>query len=534
MDELCRRHHVLFDDQGIVRVPFLVKGRLVVPPEINRSEIEAAFAGQPPQTAHARVREAQVIRQRVVDRTTLRYTSDYVYQVMPPVNPRELIETDIDKLAGGLYALPVPETFRYLESVSHTLEKNTAVIEGIRELFRRTSELPDLYLDGDFAALANGLSLSLAESLIDNELSIWHIPGRRFLEGWVEVPADIIPGLVPLLAQSLPGAASALPTPSAKACLRAMPTRQLHIAAGNVPEIPIVSAVRMVLTKSAGVVKCPAEATLPGAMLAVAAVAAEPDHPITQNLSIVYWPGGDESVENELFMPGAFDRIAVWGSPETIQSVQSRAAFTKTLYFNPRYGVSLIGHEAFASDLAPVVFAAAMDVMIYNQQACTSSHVQYVEGTEEQVRAYAERLVAMLNQWDQLTPTFIPPATRGQLKQLRRGKYARAQWLTNVQADEFTSGVVIMPGEFDILEHPMCRLAVIRRVDSLSAALPYLHAGVSMAGVYPEERRLALRDSIAARGVSSVLPLGQCGSVFAGMPHDGMMVLNQLVDWKVA
>jgi hypothetical protein len=233
-------------------------------------------------------------------------------------------------------------------------------------------------------------------------------------------------------------------------------------------------------------------------------------------------------------MPGAFDRIAVWGSPETIQSVQARAIFTKTLCFNPRYGVSLIGQEAFAGDLAPVVFAAAMDVMIYNQQACTSSHVQYVEGTEEQVRAYGERLVQTLNEWDQLAPPFILPAARGQVKQLRRGKYARAQWLTNAQADEFSSGVVIMPGEFDILEHPMCRLAVIRRVDSLQAVLPYLHAGVSMAGVYPEERRLALRDSIAARGVSSVLPLGQCGSVFAGMPHDGMMVLNQLVDWKVA
>ena len=534
MEELCKKYRLLSDEQGIVRVPFLIKGRLVVPPEVSRVELEAAFAGQPPHAAYARLPGAQVIRQRVIDRRTLRYTADYAYQVLPLIRPQDLIETDIDKLARGLYALSVAEILQYLEAVSQVLEKNAAVIDRVRELCRRTSELPDLYLDGDFATLAGGLSLGRAESLIDNELSIWHIPGRQFLEGWVEVPSEVIPGLVPLMALGLPGDSPAPLPPGAKSSIRAMPTRQLHISAGNVPEIPIVSAVRMVLTKSAGVVKCPAEATLPGAMLGLAAVAAAPDHPITQNLSIVYWPGGDESIENELFMPGAFDRIAVWGSPDTIQSVQARAAFTKTLYFNPRYGVSLIGREAFGGDLGPVVSAAAMDVMIYNQQACTSSHVQYVEGTEEQVCAYAERLVERLNQWDQLTPPFIPPATRGQIKQLKRGKYARAQWLTNAQADEYTSGVVIMPGEFDILEHPMCRLAVIRRVDDLNAALPYLHAGVSMAGVYPEERRLALRDFIAARGVSTVLPLGQCGSVFPGMPHDGMMVLNQLVDWKVA
>jgi hypothetical protein len=55
---------------------------------------------------------------------------------------------------------------------------------------------------------------------------------------------------------------------------------------------------------------------------------------------------------------------------------------------------------------------------------------------------------------------------------------------------------------------------------------------VSTAGVYPEERRLELRDQILARGVSNVFPLGQCECVYAGMPHDGMRVLSELVDWK--
>ena len=78
----------------------------------------------------------------------------------------------------------------------------------------------------------------------------------------------------------------------------------------------------------------------------------------------------------------------------------------------------------------------------------------------------------------------------------------------------------------------MCRLVVVRPVPDLDAALQYLHPGMSAVGVYPEERRLHLRDSIAGRGVSSILPLGGCEQVSAGLPHDGMLVLSQLVDWK--
>ena len=139
-----------------------------------------------------------------------------------------------------------------------------------------------------------------------------------------------------------------------------MPTRQLHITAGNAPEVPLISALRAVLTKSAAVIKLPYGATLTGALFSLAAAAATPEHPITQNLSMVYWPGGDESIENILFMPDAFDRIVVWGSPETVASVQSRALFTRTIYLNPRYGVSLIGREAFSGNLEEVAAKASM------------------------------------------------------------------------------------------------------------------------------------------------------------------------------
>jgi hypothetical protein len=335
-----------------------------------------------------------------------------------------------------------------------------------------------------------------------------------------------------LIAQVGLGRQAIEPEGAQKAKIRAMPTRQLHITAGNAPQIPLISALRAILTKSAGVIKSPYGATLPGALFSLAAYHVTPDHPFTRNLSMVYWQGGDESIELPLFAPGAFDRIVVWGSPDAVTSVQSKAIFTKVISFNPRFGVSLIGQSAFSHDLDRVVFSAAMDSMIYNQKSCSASLVHYVEGSEEQIEEYGQRLREVLKEWDQLAPQFISPSTRGQLKRLRRGKYFNAKWLINAIDDEFTSGAVIMPDEFDILDHPMCRLVVIRRVDNLRDVFKYLHHGVSTVGVYPEERRQELLESIATRGVSNILPLGHCERVFSGAPHDGMMVLNQLVDWK--
>lgn len=511
MEEMCREQNLLSNDGGVIRLPFLVKGRLVAPPEISPEQIEVAFGQADRDATYVKLPGAQVVREPVIDRVTMKYTGEYLYQVMPPLSGPELIETDYDGLVSGLYALSVEDILAYLESILATLLTNSKLAARVRELTRLTSEFSDAFLDGWFDSFHASFSREAARQMIDNELAFWGRPGTDFLNGWVEVPARI---------------------PGGKPLVRAMPTRQLHITAGNAPEVPVISALRAVLTKSAAVIKLPYGATLTGAMLALAAAAAEPEHPITRSLSLVYWPGGDETVENALFTPNAFDRIVVWGNPETVTSVQSRALFTRVICLNPRYGVTLVGSEAFSGKLEEATSRAAADVMIYNQKACTSSLVHYVEGTGAQADAYAAALAKALNTWDRQMPNFVPPSTAGQLKRMRRGKYAGARWYLNTRDEGFTSGVAVMPGEFDVLDHPMCRLAVVRPVAGLADALQYLNQNVSTAGVYPEERRHELKDRILARGVSNVLPLGQCQRVYFGMPHDGMRVLSQLVDWK--
>jgi hypothetical protein len=178
VDELSVRYRLLQDEDGVMRVPFLVKGRLIVPPEIGRAAIVAAFEGAEAGDAYVKRPDCQLIRQPVIDRTTMRATPDYAYQVLPPVQPLELIDTDFDALVSGPYALTVEAVLDYLRTIATVLQDNPATLDRARELSRRTSLHPDVYLDGAFATLQFGLDPQSARAMVDNELSLWSLPGR--------------------------------------------------------------------------------------------------------------------------------------------------------------------------------------------------------------------------------------------------------------------------------------------------------------------------------------------------------------------
>jgi hypothetical protein len=257
--------------------------------------------------------------------------------------------------------------------------------------------------------------------------------------------------------------------------------------------------------------------------------------PVLEALSLVYWRGGDAAVEQPLFDPAVFDRVVVWGAPDAVERVGGLARDIRTLTFNPRYGVSLIGREALADTTARHAAArlAAADVLVWNQRACIASLVHYVEAEDEDAAdRWAAALRDALADADRLAPAAPSPAALGQIARMRRGSLIGARWYwVGGPGREARAAVVVAPGPFDLASHPLSRVVIVRRVARLDEAVALLHRGVSTVGVHPEPRRLELRDAVAAHGVSNVVPLGRAERAFAGMPHDGMRVLAELVEW---
>lgn len=536
--DLMRSHDLLRLEDGMMRVPFLIRGELRIPERVERREIEAAFerldreAGpSEPAATHVALERVQAIREPRIDRDTLRPTGAWVYTVMPLFDPEQAIERDLDALEA-LYDLPFEAVLEYVARLSAALDPS--LLAEIEQTTRSFAQQPDAWHAAAFAAIPVLLDPSELLRSVDDELGASGIPGSHLLDGFKPASIDRVePAPVNRFAEAIFEAQGHV-FEQRRPEIRALPTRQLHITAGNSPHIPFMSALRAIATKSPALIKSPYGAVLPGALLALAA-ATQPDHPITRHLSIAYWPGGEDKTERVLLAPKAFDRIVVWGAPAAVESVKSRAMFTRVVTFDPRFGVSLIGREAFSSDqaIAAVARRTVCDALVANQKACIATQVVYVEGDDDQIARLARALRDALAAFDAEAPNLVTPGQRGDVKRLMKGIFLDAEWYTNERDGAFSSAVVVARQEFKISALPMCRLLVVRPVGELGEALAYLHPGVATVSVFPEPTRRALATRIGARGVSNIVPLGHSGTGFGGQPHDGMRVLSQLVDWKI-
>lgn len=515
----------------IVRVPALVRGDLRLPPPIAEGPLRAAAARaarEAPAGAPAWIEldQAQALVQPLVDPTTLAPAGELQILLLPRLEPAELIEPD----ARRLHELPFREVLDYVAALRDTLAARGAALRAAARCMSGGSALAPRAAEAVFDALPDLLDPQALGEAVDRELGSPEAPGRRYLDEWVPAGATAHRGITARMADVI----FAAPRPATGPLARAMPTRQLHITAGNSPLIPVLSFLRAAATKGAAAIKSPAEATPVAALLALAMRSVDPAHPMTRRTSLIYWRGGDRRMEDALLTPAAFDRLVLWGSAEAVRSLGARAGAMRTVIFGPRHGVSLIAREAFPDRIDEAAALACADSVIANQRACIASLVHYVEGSEEEALAYCHALRAALSAWDRGVPQRPPREALGALRRLRRGEWLQGTWLRNGPPAEPTSHVVYLRRPFDVALHPMGRCVVVRRVDDLRDALPYLSCAIASVGVYPESARDSLRDAIAAAGAGSVLPLGEAERAYPGMPHDGMRVLGELVRWANA
>lgn len=530
------------DPDGVCRVPILIKGKLHLPPSISIDQLRAAADRDalnsnlrpPPARQGFLLNDVFVLRRPILDRTSLTPTGEDQFVLLPHPNPYSLIETDIGEVTRTLFDLPFEEIMDFLKALRVQLSHQSALSRRLASWAKATSTLDDRVLDIMlFDVLPQLLDTDLIAEMVDRELGNADAGGAHYLDGWVPIGGDWHRGSMALMADRIfPTKDRAGPDPRPR--IRAMPTRQLHITAGNASIVPLISTLRAFATKGAAVVKSPAESIVPSSILGLAMHEVDPSHPLTRHTSLVYWKGGDRRIEDVLFAPGAFDRLVVWGSPQTMESVAPRVSSTKTIFLNPRYGLSMIGHEAFSGQLRDAAIRAAADSLIANQAACTASLVHYVEGTEQEALDYCQVLRDVLAEWDRVLPHRPSRAVLGKLRHLRRAEFLQGTWFENGRWPDTASVVVFMPRAFDLAVHPMSRCILVRQVDDLRHALSFVHPGVSTIGIYPEARREELRNDLAARGVSNILPLGECERAYAGMPHDGMRILSELVSWTNA
>ena len=315
-----------------------------------------------------------------------------------------------------------------------------------------------------------------------------------------------------------------------KSFVRAFAPRLIHVLPGNSPGVAVKSIAQGAMVKAVNLFKMSSSDPFTTVAILRTMADIDPHHPIVQSMSAVYWRGGDDSIEQILYRPQYFDKIVAWGGGDAINNViKYIGPGFQLVSFDPKTSISMVGGEVFESEetLDRVADLASADVMTLNQEACVASRFQFVEGSQEQVDRFCEKLHRRIAE---------RAAASGDVRPLDMDLREQIETLTMMD-DEFGvwgkpdgRGVVIRSDE-PVDFHPINKTANVVRVDSLDDAVKYINVATQTVGFYPFDRMSDYRDRLASGGAQRIVQLGEAGPSTIGNPHDAMYPLHRFVHW---
>ncbi|MGE0383390.1 MAG: acyl-CoA reductase [Gammaproteobacteria bacterium] len=313
--------------------------------------------------------------------------------------------------------------------------------------------------------------------------------------------------------------------------MRAFPPRCVHILAGNVPGVAASSIARGALTKGVHLLKLPSNDLFTATAVLRTMAAVAPGHPVVRSFSAVYWRGGDAAVESMLFRPQFFDKLVAWGGESALRSAKNYIGpGFELVAFDPKTSISFIGREAFDSEatLQKVAELGAIDATPYNQLACVSSRIQFIEGDIEQIDHYCAQLQRELGKerhtCSEVGPK-IPMELREEIQSLAELDEGFRVW------GKFDGRGVVIRSDEPVEFHPDGKIVNVVPVASLREAVRYANVATQTVGVYPPARKVEVRDLLMSAGVQRVVSLGIALNSTAGIAHDGFLPLHRMMRW---
>ena len=310
------------------------------------------------------------------------------------------------------------------------------------------------------------------------------------------------------------------------------PALTVHVFSGNIPGIAVTSLLRSLCVKSPSFGKTSAGEPYLATCLARALAEVDPD--LARCLAVAYWPGGSETLESAAF--DAAEVVVAYGGDATIADVRRRLpATTRLLAYPNRVGAGVVLRSALAGPAKAdaAAWAAAEDVVTFDQQGCVSPHVLFVErGGAVEPEAFAERVASALAEAALMRPRkAMSAAESSRIHQVRAEAEVRGD---RVWASERgTEWTVILEVASGFEPSPLNRVLRIYPVDDRTEALrvltgvgPHLQT-VAVAAAEAEIETLA--GALGAAGATRIVPLGRAAWPAPGWHHDGRLPFLDLL-----
>jgi hypothetical protein len=416
---------------------------------------------------------------------------------------------------ADLYAITFDEILDVLAELGRALafERNAHIQEAF-EACMVSNPMPESILRTGYLALPAMFDRESVRELADRQVGIDH------LEGWV--PQRLLDGR--------------------EISVRAFGARTVHIPAGNGGLVAGITVLRNAITRGDAIVKAPSNDPLTAVAIARTLAEIAPDHPLTRHLTVGYWKGGDETVEERIYRPEHVEKIVAWGGLASVKHVTRYIQpGLELIALDPKRSATVIGPEAFADEdtLREVAVRLACDIGAGNQEGCVNARVVYVlTGTDPTGLDDANRLgeytyAAMLGLPDYISTT--PKVVNRTLVEHLEGSRLTDDWYRVFGGAHGEGAIVVSQLDEAVPYATMLsgRVANIVPVDSIDTVTDAVDAYTQTIGIYPETLKTDLRDRLPLFGAQRLTSLGYAASVNFTIPQDAMEPVRRMCKWIV-
>ena len=299
----------------------------------------------------------------------------------------------------------------------------------------------------------------------------------------------------------------------------------LHILAGNVPGVELVSLARGLLTKNLNILKTAAANPVSPYYLLKSFIEVDPDHPITRSTSAFHWARGSDI---EKYIYRKVQSVCVWGGAEAIQAAWNYARpGLEILDYGPKRSMAFVGSATLQNTekLTATAEALAKDTTIHDQQACHSPHVVFAEGETGQ---FCDALASSLNRLAKIYP-------RGGESIDRQSERTHLRMMHELSGNKIYhpgnhDWTIIVTNDFiNTAQSPLGRTLFVIPVASLDDAVKHADAYTMVAAFSERSDLEKYRDILSMQGVDRLTDIGRMGLLPADMPHEGRYDLTRLV-----
>ncbi len=426
----------------------------------------------------------------------------------------------IDRLPLGnparladLYELNFDDILDYAEALGERLdfETNTHLQEACELSYRTAPTTPPL-VRASYMGLRHMLARDAIIEAVDTTVGIDHLEGwvsRRLLDG-TEIE------------------------------IRCFGARTLHIVAGNGPGLSLLTILRNMVLRSDAIIKAPSNDPFTALAIARTMIDMAPDHPLTRHLSVAYWKGGDQALEERLYQPHNLEKIVAWGGFASMKHVARYIQpGLELISLDPKRSASIIGADTFRDEtmMREAALRLASDIGALNQKACVCARVIYVQsGTDEDGLERLNRFGAMVYDELMALPNSLSTPPKAYDHNLRAHVDALRlddEWYKVIGGSDGEGAVIVsqLPEAVPFATILDDRTANLVPVDSLDEVMDAVDAYTQTVGIYPEALKEELKDRLPLYGAQRIVSLGYAAAMKWAAPQDAIEPLRRMGKW---